>query len=112
MNDITTGMILSQIAQHATEVAAIASAKLTGFGRKNDADQAAVDAMRRSFQIAPFSGKVVIGGGFTTSGLTSSLVTADNPTSDTTWSMTVAESQTGTPTWTLTAFAVCITALP
>jgi fructose-1,6-bisphosphatase II / sedoheptulose-1,7-bisphosphatase len=44
-------------------VAAIASAKLRGFGRKNDADQAAVDAMRRSFQTAPFSGKVVIGEG-------------------------------------------------
>ncbi len=59
----TTGLILSQIAQTATEVAAIASAKLSGFGRKNDADQAAVDAMRRSFQTAPFSGKVVIGEG-------------------------------------------------
>lgn len=44
-------------------MAAIASARLRGFGRKNDADQAAVDAMRRSFQTAPFSGKVVIGEG-------------------------------------------------
>lgn len=63
MGDVTTGLILSQIAQHATEAAAIASARLRGFGRKNDADQAAVDAMRRSFEAAPFSGKVVIGEG-------------------------------------------------
>ncbi|MGH6951987.1 MAG: class II fructose-bisphosphatase [Vitreimonas sp.] len=63
MGDATTGMILSQIAQTATEAAAIASARLRGFGRKNDADQAAVDAMRRAFQAAPFSGKVVIGEG-------------------------------------------------
>lgn len=63
MGDVTTGLILSQIAQHATEAAAIASARLRGFGRKNDADQAAVDAMRRSFETAPFSGKVVIGEG-------------------------------------------------
>jgi len=63
VGDAATGMILSQIAQHATEVAAIASARLRGFGRKNDADQAAVDAMRRSFQTAPFSGRVVIGEG-------------------------------------------------
>ena len=63
VGDATTGSILSQIAQNATEAAAIASARLRGFGRKNDADQAAVDAMRRSFQSAPFSGKVVIGEG-------------------------------------------------
>lgn len=63
MSDAHTGLILSQIAQAATEVAAIASARLRGFGRKNDADQAAVDAMRRSFETAPFSGKVVIGEG-------------------------------------------------
>ncbi len=63
VGDATTGMILSQIAQTATEAAAIASARLRGFGRKNDADQAAVDAMRRVFQAAPFSGTVVIGEG-------------------------------------------------
>jgi fructose-1,6-bisphosphatase II / sedoheptulose-1,7-bisphosphatase len=63
VNDHLIGLTLSQIAQHATEVAAIASARLRGFGRKNDADEAAVDAMRRSFQLAPFSGKVVIGEG-------------------------------------------------
>jgi fructose-1,6-bisphosphatase II / sedoheptulose-1,7-bisphosphatase len=63
VNKAATGMILTQIAQTATEVAAISSARLRGFGRKNDADQAAVDAMRRSFQDAPFAGKVVIGEG-------------------------------------------------
>lgn len=63
MGDVATGMILSQIAQTATEAAAIACARLRGFGRKNEADQAAVDAMRRVFEAAPFSGKVVIGEG-------------------------------------------------
>ena len=63
MGDIQTGAILSQIALNATEAAAIASAKLRGFGRKNDADQAAVNAMRQSFQDAPFDGRVVIGEG-------------------------------------------------
>lgn len=56
-------MILTQIALHATEVAAIASARLRGLGKKNDADQAAVDAMRKSFNDAPFDGRVVIGEG-------------------------------------------------
>ena len=51
MSDHTTGLILSQIAQHATEVAAIASARLRGFGRKNDADQAAVDAVGPAFGV-------------------------------------------------------------
>lgn len=63
MSKQATGAILSQIALHATEVAAIASAKLRGFGNKNDADHAAVEAMRASFQNAPFSGHVVIGEG-------------------------------------------------
>jgi fructose-1,6-bisphosphatase II / sedoheptulose-1,7-bisphosphatase len=63
VGDIQTGAILSQIALNATEAAAIASAKLRGFGRKNDADQAAVNAMRQSFQDAPFDGRVVIGEG-------------------------------------------------
>ncbi len=63
MSDPVLGAIFSQIALEATEAAAVASARLTGYGRKNDADQAAVDAMRRSFQSAPFHGKVVIGEG-------------------------------------------------
>lgn len=63
MNKHATGAILTQIALNATETAAIASAKLRGFGRKNDADQAAVEAMRASFQSAPFDGRVVIGEG-------------------------------------------------
>ncbi len=63
MNTHQTGLLLGQIALEATEAAAVASARLRGFGRKNDADQAAVDAMRRAFQDAPFSGRVVIGEG-------------------------------------------------
>jgi fructose-1,6-bisphosphatase II / sedoheptulose-1,7-bisphosphatase len=63
VGDIQTGAILTQIALNATEAAAIASAKLRGFGKKNDADQAAVNAMRQSFQDAPFDGSVVIGEG-------------------------------------------------
>jgi fructose-1,6-bisphosphatase II / sedoheptulose-1,7-bisphosphatase len=63
VGDVRTGIILSQIALHATEAAAVASARLRGFGRKNDADQAAVDAMRNALKDAPFSGKVVIGEG-------------------------------------------------
>jgi fructose-1,6-bisphosphatase II / sedoheptulose-1,7-bisphosphatase len=58
-----TGLLLSQIALAATEAAAIASARWRGLGKKNDADQAAVDAMRKSFEHAPFSGTVVIGEG-------------------------------------------------
>lgn len=63
MSSGTTGTVLSKIALEATEVAAVACARLRGFGRKNDADQAAVDAMRTYFQQAPFEGRVVIGEG-------------------------------------------------
>jgi fructose-1,6-bisphosphatase II / sedoheptulose-1,7-bisphosphatase len=63
VTEAALGAIFTQIALEATEAAAVASARLTGFGRKNDADQAAVDAMRRAFQASPFSGKVVIGEG-------------------------------------------------
>ena len=59
----STSIILAQIALQATEAAAIASARWRGLGNKNDADQAAVDAMRTSFQSAPFDGCVVIGEG-------------------------------------------------
>jgi fructose-1,6-bisphosphatase II / sedoheptulose-1,7-bisphosphatase len=63
MTKHATGLLLSAIAQNATEAAAIACARWRGLGKKNDADQAAVDAMRTSFQNAPFSGRVVIGEG-------------------------------------------------
>ena len=43
--------------------AAVASARWRGLGKKNDADGAAVDAMRKSFNDAPFDGRVVIGEG-------------------------------------------------
>lgn len=63
MDKHTTGLILTQIALHATEAAAVASALWRGLGKKNDADGAAVDAMRKSFNDAPFDGRVVIGEG-------------------------------------------------
>lgn len=46
-----------------TEAAALASAKLLGRGDKNEADQAAVDAMRRMFDTVNIDGVVVIGEG-------------------------------------------------
>ncbi|MBV9349315.1 MAG: class II fructose-bisphosphatase [Patescibacteria group bacterium] len=46
-----------------TEAAAIAAAGWIGKGDKNGADQAAVDAMRKSFNEMDFSGTVVIGEG-------------------------------------------------
>ncbi|MFO0597579.1 MAG: class II fructose-bisphosphatase [Myxococcaceae bacterium] len=46
-----------------TEMAAIASAKLMGRGKKDEADQAAVDAMRKAFDSLNIDGTVVIGEG-------------------------------------------------
>src|SRR5688500_5409552 len=46
-----------------TEVASIAAARLMGRGQKNEADQAAVDAMRRAFDSLDINGTVVIGEG-------------------------------------------------
>lgn len=46
-----------------TEAAALASAKFLGKGNKNQADQAAVDAMRRMFDTIDVDGVVVIGEG-------------------------------------------------
>lgn len=46
-----------------TEAAAIASARLMGRGQKDDADQAAVDAMRKALDSLDVSGTVVIGEG-------------------------------------------------
>src|SRR5437762_2925552 len=46
-----------------TEVAAIAAARLMGRGLKTEADQAAVDAMRRAFDALNIAGTVVIGEG-------------------------------------------------
>lgn len=46
-----------------TELAAIAAARLMGRGQKNEADQAAVDAMRRAFDSINIAGTVVIGEG-------------------------------------------------
>ena len=46
-----------------TEAAAIASARWMGRGRKNEADGAAVEAMRRAFDTIEIEGTVVIGEG-------------------------------------------------
>ena len=46
-----------------TEAAAVAAAKWMGRGDKIAADKAAVDAMRKYFQYAEFSGQIVIGEG-------------------------------------------------
>ncbi|WP_027307964.1 class II fructose-bisphosphatase [Caloramator sp. ALD01] len=46
-----------------TEAAAISASKLLGRGDKNAADDAAVSAMRRMFDLIPIKGKVVIGEG-------------------------------------------------
>ncbi len=46
-----------------TEAAALSSAKLLGKGDKNEADQAAVDSMRRMFDTVDIDGEVVIGEG-------------------------------------------------
>jgi fructose-1,6-bisphosphatase II len=46
-----------------TEMAAIASARLMGRGKKDESDQAAVDAMRKAFDTLNIDGTVVIGEG-------------------------------------------------
>jgi fructose-1,6-bisphosphatase II / sedoheptulose-1,7-bisphosphatase len=46
-----------------TERAAVSAARLTGRGNEKDADQAAVDAMRRELNKLPIHGTVVIGEG-------------------------------------------------
>jgi len=54
---------LSMNLARVTEAAALASAKCMGQGNKNDADQAAVDGMRRMFDTIDIDGIVVIGEG-------------------------------------------------
>ena len=46
-----------------TEAAALAASRWTGLGKKNDADGAAVEAMRRAFDTVAIAGTVVIGEG-------------------------------------------------
>ncbi|MGZ5828646.1 MAG: fructose-bisphosphatase class II, partial [Xanthobacteraceae bacterium] len=46
-----------------TERAAVSAARLRGRGHEKDADQAAVDAMRRELNKLPINGTVVIGEG-------------------------------------------------
>ena len=56
--------IIGDLAHHfveAVDQAAIASAAWRGKGDKNAADDAAVEAMRRTFDAVPFDGRVAIG---------------------------------------------------
>ena len=46
-----------------TEAAALAAARFVGLGDRNNADQAATEAMRKTFQFMPIDGTVVIGEG-------------------------------------------------
>ncbi|MBI3435589.1 MAG: class II fructose-bisphosphatase [Proteobacteria bacterium] len=55
--------ILSIEIVRVTERAAVAAARLRGLGNEKDADQAAVDAMRRELNKLPIEGTVVIGEG-------------------------------------------------
>jgi fructose-1,6-bisphosphatase II / sedoheptulose-1,7-bisphosphatase len=55
--------ILSLEIARVTERAAVAAARLRGRGNEKDADQAAVDAMRRELNNLPIDGTVVIGEG-------------------------------------------------
>ncbi|MFN3926574.1 MAG: class II fructose-bisphosphatase [Pseudanabaenaceae cyanobacterium] len=54
---------LSQAIVEVVEQAAIAAAKWTGKGAKNEADQAAVEAMRAKLNQIPMRGRIVIGEG-------------------------------------------------
>jgi fructose-1,6-bisphosphatase II / sedoheptulose-1,7-bisphosphatase len=55
--------ILSIEIVRVTERAAVAAARLSGRGNEKDADQAAVDAMRRELNKLPIDGTIVIGEG-------------------------------------------------
>ena len=46
-----------------TEAAALAASRWIGLGKKNEADGAAVEAMRKAFDVVPIEGTVVIGEG-------------------------------------------------
>jgi fructose-1,6-bisphosphatase II / sedoheptulose-1,7-bisphosphatase len=59
----TLERILSLEIARVTERAAVAAARLRGRGNEKDADQAAVDAMRRELNNLPIDGTVVIGEG-------------------------------------------------
>jgi fructose-1,6-bisphosphatase II / sedoheptulose-1,7-bisphosphatase len=59
----TLERILSLEIARVTERAAVAAARMRGLGNEKDADQAAVDAMRRELNKLPIDGTVVIGEG-------------------------------------------------
>jgi len=54
---------LSDHLPHVTEVGAIAAARIVGFGDKDAADHAAVQAIRQAFNKIDFNGRIVIGEG-------------------------------------------------
>ena len=58
---IGSGLILDVV--HVTEAAAIAASRWIGKGNNEAADAAAVEAMRKAFNLLNFDGKVVIGEG-------------------------------------------------
>jgi fructose-1,6-bisphosphatase II / sedoheptulose-1,7-bisphosphatase len=60
---ITVDRTLIQDILEVVEQAAIASARLTGMGLKNEADAAAVEAMRERMYKIPMQGRIVIGEG-------------------------------------------------
>ena len=61
--DLVLERILSMEIVRVTERAAVSAARLRGHGNEKDADQAAVDAMRRELNKLPIDGTVVIGEG-------------------------------------------------
>jgi len=60
--DVTDRNLALDLAR-VTEAAALAASRWIGLGKKNDADGAAVEAMRKAFDVVPISGTVVIGEG-------------------------------------------------
>ena len=63
MSNFLLNRSLALEAMRVTEAAAIASYKLMGKGQENEADQLAVDAMRKALNSIDIEGTVVIGEG-------------------------------------------------
>jgi hypothetical protein len=55
------------------------------------------------------SGKVVVGGGYSASGIDDLAVTANGAATNSSWGVVAFETG-GNPTWSLQAFAICVTA--
>ncbi len=63
MSDQVTDRNLALELVRVTEAAALAASRWMGLGKKNEADGAAVEAMRRAFDTVAIAGTVVIGEG-------------------------------------------------